>query len=78
MESPVWINCSECDFGTEEIQGMIQHILDTHPQYTPDEAKTYAEIWQESAYEQQELENIERAEYFRRHGVDMYDEPSDD
>ncbi len=74
METPVWISCAECDFGTEELQGMVQHILDTHTEYTPEQAQHYAELWQESAYEQQELENIERAEYFRRHGIDMYDD----
>jgi hypothetical protein len=78
MDSPVWINCSECDFGTELLEDMVTHILETHPQYTADEAEHYAQIWQDDAYEREDLENIERAEYFRRHGVDPFKEFDDD
>jgi len=77
MDSPIWIPCSECDYGTESLEEMVQHILEMHPNYTPDEAQHYAEIWQEGAYEQQELENIERAEEFRRTGHDPYEEWDD-
>ncbi len=70
MEGPIWIPCSECDFGTEDLAQMVDHILELHPSYDREEAQHYAEIWQEGAYEAEELRNIERAEYYRRHGVD--------
>jgi len=66
----MWIPCSECDFGTEILEDMVAHILEAHPHYTSEEALHFAELWQEGAIEEEELRNIERAEYYRRHGVD--------
>ncbi|MGH7974896.1 MAG: hypothetical protein ACREBR_05175 [bacterium] len=77
MEQPVYIPCSECDYGDENLINMVQHILEAHPEYTPEEAEHYAQVWQEGAYEQQDLWNIERAEEFRRTGHDPYRERDD-
>lgn len=78
MDEPIAIPCSECDFVAETgLQEMVDHILELHPNYSQEEALHYAEVWQESAYEQQELENIERAEEFRRTGHDPYAEWDD-
>jgi len=50
---------------------MVQHILTAHPEsYNNEQALHYAQLWQEEAIEQQEVEDLERANYFRRHGVD--------
>lgn len=71
MDQPIAIPCSECDFVAETgLLEMIAHILEVHPQYSREEAAHYAEVWEESAYEAEDLRNIERAEYYRRHGVD--------
>ena len=75
MESPIAIPCSECDFVAETgLQEMVDHILEFHPNYSQEEALHYAELWQEGAYEEEELRNIERAEDFRRHGRDTWDD----
>lgn len=69
-----YIECGECDFGTEDgLQAMVQHVLDTHTGYTPEQAQQYAESWLEDAYEREEAASIERAEYFRIHGIDPDD-----
>jgi hypothetical protein len=69
-----YIECGECDYGTDfGVQDMEQHILDTHTGYTPEQAKSYAENWLEDAYDREEAANIERAEYFRIHGIDPED-----
>lgn len=69
MDELIWIPCSECDYGTEVLEDMVQHAMDDH-NYSPEEAQHYAQLWQEGAYEAEELRNIERAEHFRRYGVD--------
>jgi len=74
MSDSTYIECGECKFGTEYgVQDMIQHILNTHTGYTPEMAKQYAENWLEDGHEREEAANIERAEYFRLHGVDPED-----
>lgn len=69
----VWITCGECAFGDENQLTMVQHVLEAHPSYTPEEAAHYVSVWQEDSYDQEEIDNIERAEYYRLHGVDMDD-----
>jgi hypothetical protein len=72
------IECSECGEYQEGIPDMISHLLSKHPNsYTPEEAANFADIWADNAYEQIELENIERADYFRRHGEDPFEPESD-
>ncbi len=71
------LNCAECDAVAEGIPQMVQHILDTHPNYTPEEAAEYARIWADSAYEDIEAHNMWRTEEYRRTGVDPDDLPSD-
>lgn len=65
-DNDIPISCGECPPNTyvEGIEDMVQHILDNHKNYTPQEAEEYAVIWMRSAYEdiaQQEMEWV--AEY---------------
>jgi len=60
------INCSECDQLEEGIPAMEQHILDTHPQYKPEEIANYVRDWADSVYEQIEAHNMWLAEEYRK------------
>ena len=71
------IECGECSVSVEGLSSMVDHILATHPNYDRFEAQEYARAWADSAYDQIDAENIERAEFFRRHGYDSYAEHDD-
>lgn len=71
MKDSVYITCGECDFGIESLPLMIEHILQTHPNnYTPEEAADFAELWEQDAFEREDLEQLERTEFYKLHGVD--------
>lgn len=65
-----WITCGECEFGDENPELLIKHILDSHPNYTAEDAAHFAAQWQEDAFEQEELDQIARTEEYRRTGID--------
>lgn len=65
-----WITCGECEFGDENPEVIVKHILDAHPNYTPEDAAHYATQWQEDAFEQDELDQIARTQEYRRTGID--------
>jgi hypothetical protein len=67
---PIYIPCSECNFGVYTHEEMVEHILSTHPSYSRVEAEEFAYQWEEAAYEEQEAENIWKAKEYRRTGVD--------
>ena len=77
-DKDVPIECAECSELIEGVLPTVEHILSVHGNsYTPEEAANFARIWADNSYEQMELEDIERAEYFRRHGEDLYEPESD-
>jgi hypothetical protein len=69
----IYIPCSECNFGTESHEEMVNHILSIHSHYTLEEAETYATLWEEDAFDRQEADNIYRAEFYKKYGVDPDD-----
>ncbi len=50
-DATIEIECGECNEKIEGIDAMVEHILDTHPTYTPQEAVAKAGEWMEAAYE---------------------------
>lgn len=69
------INCSDCDELEYGVDNMYQHILNVHKNYDPLEARHYARMWADDAYEQIELNDIERTqEYHRDHEQDSWDD----
>jgi hypothetical protein len=76
-DQDVPIECAECSELVEGVLPIVEHILSVHTNYTPEEAANFARVWADDAYEQIELENIERADYFRRYREDPYEPRSD-
>jgi hypothetical protein len=66
----VYFSCAECNVKEEGVAAMVQHILQVHPEYTPDEAQLYAEEWANSVIDEAIAHNSWRAEEYRRSGVD--------
>jgi hypothetical protein len=64
------MKCGECDLLEEGIPAMEQHVFDTHPQYTPEEAKEYVRAWADASYDEIDAYNMWRAEEYRRTGHD--------
>lgn len=71
MDYPVYTECGECiGWGTESHKELVNHILTNHTGYSIEEAEEFARAWEEDAAAQQEANDIYRANYFRRYGVD--------
>lgn len=66
IDANVPMKCGECDLLVEGIPAMIQHVLTTHPSYTPEQAAEYVQGWAESAYEDIDLQNMRLTEEYRR------------
>jgi len=77
-DADIPINCSECDVLEEGIPAMEQHVLATHPQYSPTEVTDYVRSWADSVYEDIDAHNAWRAEEYRRTGHDPEKEYGDD
>lgn len=67
------ITCAECDVRLEGVPEMVQHILASHPNYSPQEAAEYAHVWADSSYEEIDAQDTWRTEEYRRTGVDPDD-----
>ncbi len=67
-DANVPINCTECNLLIEGIEPMLQHVLSTHPEYSPQEAQEYVRIWADSAYDEIDAQNAWRTEESRRTG----------
>ena len=77
-DADIPIKCSECDLLEEGISAMEQHVLKSHPQYTPAEVTDYVRSWADSVYEEIDAHNAWRTEEFRRTGFDPDDEADRD
>jgi hypothetical protein len=64
------ITCVECDVKLEGVPETVQHILTTHPNYSPQEAAEYAHAWADSSYEAIDAHNLWRTQEYNRTGVD--------
>ena len=64
------IICPECDATTQDVNEMEQHIIETHPNYTPQEAKYAAQLWAEEAQDRLDAEEA----FYQQ---DLRDYPSD-
>ena len=57
------IECAECQDIVEGVKNMIQHILELHKDYSPNEAITYAMNWGDGAYNREAEREIKATEY---------------
>jgi hypothetical protein len=52
-------NCEECGkFWATNVNEMTAHVLMAHPNYTPEEAAKFAQIWLDDAIDTRDVEGI--------------------
>jgi len=77
-DADVPMKCGECDVLIEGIPDMVQHVIATHSNYTPEEAEQYVRAWADATYDEIEAYNMWRTEEYRRTGHDPEDVDRDD
>jgi len=70
MAESIYAVCGECDFGSENHNDLVNHVLTVHTNYTLEEAESYVTAWEESAWEELEAHNAYRTDFYKTHGVD--------
>lgn len=58
--------CSECNIMEEGVDAMMSHILDFHPDYSPEEAATFARKWADDSYDVNDAQQAAMTAYNRR------------
>lgn len=59
-DKTIIVKCGECSVEATGIDAMMSHILDFHTEYSPVEARNFAEIWTEGAHHK--YEDVQREE----------------
>lgn len=55
-DATIPIACSECEAVIEGVGKMMEHILDSHPNYSAVDAVNYARDWADNAYTRADIE----------------------
>jgi hypothetical protein len=51
-DKTITVRCGECDVEATGVDAMTSHILDFHTNYSPVEARNFAEQWTEDAHDE--------------------------
>jgi hypothetical protein len=62
-DKTITIECGQCSEPIEGFDPMVSHIIMNHEDYSPAEAKQFARLWCDQAYEREEEFDIAYAEY---------------
>lgn len=60
------MNCPECNFLEEGIDKMFSHVIDFHPNYSPEEAVQFVHRWAEKSYEAIEKQEMKATIAFQK------------
>lgn len=70
IDKTVPVTCAECREQCDGIENILSHILVFHQDYSSDEAKKYARIWTDDAYEEIQRQEQDYGEARRREDSD--------